>query len=315
MLAKDPVQRFATPADVAAALTPFARGHRLDTLLAAVTGDTAYADQTAIVVAEDDSASHATMLVTAPDNSPVSGSSFAETQSVIVTPVQKRGLSVRFVIAATALLVSVTLGAIIYRVQTDRGTLLVEVDEDAAAQIETQLKDGSLVFHDKGRGTTWKVKPLEPKVSPSGTYRIEPISGLQLTVSDDTGVVLNTDAFTLKRHGKIVVHVSVAKVGTADEDAVTGFVRPQPVTPGDYALQFDGATGYVDVPTLADLGSREGQALTYEAYVTPGKIGRKDADHRYQGVIMSHGSSSFGLSQNYDYWVTEKCEGPSKFRH
>jgi WD40 repeat protein len=100
--------------------------------------------------------------------------------------------------------VLILLAAVVYRIQTDHGTLVVTIDDPAVQAI---LEQNGLVIRDKHSDRTWTITAAESKPLPSGEYRIAESKNLLLLVTDDSGAEVKTDAFTLKRKGERRVRV------------------------------------------------------------------------------------------------------------
>ena len=116
-----------------------------------------------------------------------------------VTPARKpssRKLRVSLSLASVLLML---LAAVAYRIQTDSGTLVVTIVDPAVRAI---LEQDGLVIHDKNSDHTWTIKAAEKKPLPSGEYQLKGGQNLQLLVTDDSGVELTTDTFTLRAYPK-----------------------------------------------------------------------------------------------------------------
>ena len=104
------------------------------------------------------------------------------------------------------------LTAVVYRIQTDHGTLIVTIDDD---QVEAKLNKDGLVIEDAKTGRTWKLTPDKAEPMPSGEYKLPQVEGLLLNVRDDSGTEFKTAEFKIKRGDKITVLVTLATDGTS----------------------------------------------------------------------------------------------------
>lgn len=115
---------------------------------------------------------------------------------------------------------------IVYRIQTDYGTLVIQIDDD---QVEAKLKKDGLEIVDAKTGRVWSLTPHQSASIPSGEYRLPKIDGLLLTVADGSGAEFSTKEFSIKRGDMSTVKVSIGSLnpvasvlsGSADQ----GFVR------------------------------------------------------------------------------------------
>jgi hypothetical protein len=119
-------------------------------------------------------------------------------------PVRSRGRSVRWLAAALLLLAVLSLPALlfaptIYRIITNRGELIVEVDDP---MVEVVLKAAGIEIQDRVTNSTYHVK-LGPNDVKAGDY--------QMQVKDPRGgTELFTTLFTITRNGKTPVKVTFA---------------------------------------------------------------------------------------------------------
>lgn len=130
--------------------------------------------------------------------------------------------------------IGVVAALIVYQLQTAGGTLVVEVDDADAAEVEAKLEAGGLTIVDSKNGSTWHVKPREKKPAPAGNYRVQLPSGLLIKVTNSDGVEFNTDQFVLKRKDTVVVRVSLAPAVVKEEPKEKPIAQPvQPVVSSD----------------------------------------------------------------------------------
>jgi WD40 repeat protein len=124
----------------------------------------------------------------------------------------------------------IALAAVVYRIQTDRGTIVVELDDDNVA---AKLQTDGLVIEDLSSKRTWKLVPEKQQTVPSGSYQAAPTPGLQLLVTDDSGTEFKTNEFKIKRGDKVTVRVSHQPLAASVEPTVSPDVPPaSPAEPG-----------------------------------------------------------------------------------
>ncbi|HUG71110.1 MAG TPA: protein kinase [Pirellulaceae bacterium] len=258
MLAKQPRDRFDTPADVAEALAPFAEGADLAALL-----DKVPTEETSSNVDQSALATHESLksgsVETAPTIDMVNKTfdeelaatgdlkkpGFSEKAGLLQTATaaqaeqtEKRGVFGKsraltqpscsgwrnpIIAVATALggVLLILLAAVVYRIQTDQGTLVVTIEDPAVQAI---LEKDALVIHDKHSHRTWKITVAETKPLPSGEFQVEGNENLKLLVTDDSGIELTADTFTLKRQGQVRLRV------TLEQAARVAAMEPAPST-------------------------------------------------------------------------------------
>jgi serine/threonine protein kinase/WD40 repeat protein len=151
---------------------------------------------------------------------------------------KKEELAVRwrqrpFVAAAIALALAgvILLAGIVYRIQTDRGTLIVEFDDE---QVAANLQKDGLVIEDVANKRTWKLAAQAPEKLPTGEYKLAAPGGLKLQVTDDTGTEFATGEFTIKRGGKVIVRVTsepLAVAANASPKPAENVAPTEPATP------------------------------------------------------------------------------------
>ena len=137
----------------------------------------------------------------------------------------------RFALAVTLVLSGIlVLAGILYRIQTDYGTIVVEVDDQ---QVEAVLKKDGLTIRDLRSGRTWKLKPdSSAKPVPSGEYELEGGKNLLLTVTDGDGAEFKTHEFTIKRGDSLTVRVRLEpRMATHESPAAEGRQDPGATAP------------------------------------------------------------------------------------
>jgi serine/threonine protein kinase/WD40 repeat protein len=145
MMAKEPDQRFATPAEVAAALAPLAAGADLPALLAEATGlstPTRSGELRTTTTGPLSASPHTdTGLGSRSPVSPRPDSSLGETRS-----------RVRVAIALAGLAGLILLGVVLLRVKTPSGTIILEVDQLELAGAVVEVDGQQRVTIDPGQG-------------------------------------------------------------------------------------------------------------------------------------------------------------------
>ena len=132
-----------------------------------------------------------------------------------VLPLRRRAIPKQRVALAVGGTLLMLLAAMVYRIQTDQGTLVVTIEDPAVKAI---LEKGGLVIQDKNSGRDWTIKAAETKSLPSGEYQLK--ASKQLLVTDDSGVELTTDTFTLKRKDEVRVTIALEPLAAAAVAAV-----------------------------------------------------------------------------------------------
>ena len=103
----------------------------------------------------------------------------------------------------------------VYRIQTDRGMLVVRIDESASTDV--RLRDDGVEIINRENGESQKIRPREAKPVPSGIWRIQPIDGMRLTARNEEGVELDTERFVIRRNDRVVL--AVTRVEAEDKPA------------------------------------------------------------------------------------------------
>ncbi len=214
MLARDPDDRFATPAEVAEALSPLSLRERAG-VRAATNTDLAALLTRGIEEPQVDIAPAKRSTSTAPHASSALHNTSSEVSPapVAATPPRRR-VPWKPLIAAVSLAGIILLGVLL-TFQTDKGTLIVEIDDQA---IEAKIAADSLTIKDLKSGRTYTIQPGGTRL-PTGQYG--------LVVRDDAGLQVDTPEFTLRRDEKVTVRVFV-KAESGERKA--GRREPPPAT-------------------------------------------------------------------------------------
>ena len=161
-------------------------------------------------------------------------------------PKKRVGLGIGIGVAAVLLLGIISF--VVIRIMTPGGTLVVEVNEPGA---EVKVDDGkTTIMPESG-------DPIEITVG-EGEH--------VLTVSKG-GFETKTQSFTISTGGKETVKVTLEPLAVA---------KTSPVAFEDYALEFDGKTSGVEVPTFEYDGSHP---ITIEAWVCPRSVTESEANN------------------------------------
>ncbi len=190
MLAKDPKDRFATPADVITALKPFAVGADLSSLL-----DEQQGAAGAIVVLDPQAkANDATELLTIrlPSTSDAHPK-LAEAAESQGPRSRRRGTLIAALLGGVALL-----GVILFSIRTQNGDVIVEIPEDLPADVKKEIKitvTGNGVTEVASAANGWKVGIAE------GKYNVELTGGGDQVQMEDKKV-------TVSRNKKAIVTIT-----------------------------------------------------------------------------------------------------------
>ena len=220
MLARDPKQRFASMAEVIAALKPFAAGANLSALIAGelIAGES---DQTVVLQADSQSNAFG-------EPGGVSPRTLAAT--VVVEPIV-RGLTPpgslgrsgvwttqRVISAAVAGVL--LLGAILFSIKTPNGEIVVEIPNGVSEEVKKEIKisvtgDGTTEVASEANG--WKIGIKEGKYSvelTGGSDRVQ-VEDKQVTVSRSKKTIVT---ITMKPTGAMAAKVT-KPAGGANSDA------------------------------------------------------------------------------------------------
>jgi hypothetical protein len=127
---------------------------------------------------------------------------------------RRRKLLVLALVVAAVVPLAWWLAAVVLRVETANGTLVVEMDDD---ETEARIKNGKLVLTGPDDKVRYTLAPSEKnKELPAGAYRVR--------VEGADGLTLDTPEFTLKKGEKVTVRVraearALVKAGDPDRRA------------------------------------------------------------------------------------------------
>ena len=130
---------------------------------------------------------------------------------------------------ALAASVVLLLSIVLYRIQTNQGTIVVRLDAAAAEEIEIKLKKQGLEVVDLADGANKRLEPGKETVLPRGTWQLKPIGGLQLSARHQDGVEVETNRFVIRRGDRVVLEVSMVKPqNEPPNDVAENAVPPEP---------------------------------------------------------------------------------------
>jgi serine/threonine protein kinase len=173
MMAKDPGERFQIPEEVARALAPFAENHPAPTPATSL-------DAPAIAHSPDASPALASMLVDQKTSGPATRND---------PPWRRLGVQIALALAMLPV-IALFLAAVVYRIQTPTGMLIIESDDPTIAVIVKQGGNQVTIVDPRTK------QPIELK---AGRYELELAGG--------DGLKLSTDTFALKRGDRTLVTV------------------------------------------------------------------------------------------------------------
>jgi len=218
LLAKDPAQRLQTPIEVEQALAAFVKpGTKQPAAGGSASAPGVSSPRTGKVIAEDTSKIKA-ILHDVPGKAPAQespasvfeGLGEAVVSSKKAKPARKAAMSTRKkwwtgVSVAVGLLLLGSLGywlaAVLLRVETPNGTLIVEMNDD---EVEARIKNGKLILSGPDGKVRYTLSPHDRrKQLEAGAYKIR--------VQGADGLVLDTTAFTIKKGGEVRVRVTMAE--------------------------------------------------------------------------------------------------------
>ena len=125
-----------------------------------------------------------------------------EPQSVLRKPPGQR---IGTIVLGFLLGASILLG-VIFRIQTNAGTIVVEIEDENVA---AKLQKDRLVIEDSTSHRTWSLVPDKPQQLSTGSYRLNSPDGVMLIVTDDAGAEFKTQEFKISRGGKLTVRVTL----------------------------------------------------------------------------------------------------------
>ncbi len=192
MIAREPKDRYASPAEVVVALKPYAVGADLSALIA---GDSDHTNLEATNVI--DLASVKERIA-----QEASTKALAVSQPVMTSPANSGRKRFPLVIA-TAVAGVVLLGAILLSLKTPNGEVIVEIPDDLAADVKKDIKinvtgDGAAEVASEANG--WKIGIKE------GKYKVELTGGGDQVQIDDKQVTVN-------RNKKAIVTITMKPTG------------------------------------------------------------------------------------------------------
>jgi hypothetical protein len=123
-------------------------------------------------------------------------------------------------LVALALLLPLALGvaAVVLRVETPSGTLIVEMNDD---EVEARIKGGKLVLYGSGGKERYELTAMDRgKKLDAGNYLIR--------VEGADGLALDTPEFTMKRGGEVKVRVTLAPKAAAKKQLPRASDLPPP---------------------------------------------------------------------------------------
>jgi hypothetical protein len=224
---------------------------------------------------------------------------------------------------------------VVYRIQTDKGTLIVTIDDPAVQAI---LEQDGLVIRDKNSDRTWTIKVTEKqKLLPSGKYEIDGKQNLQLLVTDDDGAEITSDEFTLKRKGERRVRVVLEQASNVAEKDSTKPTQSNPDRrAAEYVLSIGGVVTVKekyeerDITTVGDLPRKPFEFtrvhLARNETATDSGLASfqdcKNLTHVNLGVVMNVGDAGLAYLRDCKNitslrvnWTKVTDEGLAIFKH
>lgn len=132
---------------------------------------------------------------------------------------RRRPAGPRMLAVGLLLLVAAVAFAAIYRIQTDRGVLVVEVNDPT---VEAALRENGLVLRDQASGRRYTIRTDGPQPTRSGRYQLAEKQLFRLTVLDDAGLEVRGDQFTLRKGEEVRVRITLeppVKAASAEPDS------------------------------------------------------------------------------------------------
>ena len=133
-----------------------------------------------------------------------------------VLPARKRPFPTPRVALALGGMALMLFVAVVYRIQTDKGTLNVEINDDT---VEAKLKLNGLEVRDTTSGRTFTIQTGGSLSEASGDYKLVDGRGLRLVVLDADGLEVKTNQFKLVRGEKVRILVTAEKNGVASSSS------------------------------------------------------------------------------------------------
>ena len=227
MLATEPDARFATPKEVAEALAPFAADADLGLLLESAMGAST-ADPSGVATQDFvKSGSHSTTPGIPPkrdvteryaatidaSTTPVAEMKQAANADTQARPWYRRSIGL---VSLAGVALFVIAAAIVFRIQTDYGWLVVEIADE---QITATMREEGLTIEDTTSGRRYTIQaPRLPDEKrgpdwssqqrlPTGSYKLTSET-LRMRVLDDNGAEVQATEFKITRNGKLRARVS-----------------------------------------------------------------------------------------------------------
>ncbi|QDU25728.1 Serine/threonine-protein kinase PrkC [Anatilimnocola aggregata] len=123
-------------------------------------------------------------------------------------PLQSARWSAKWLMVAAGFAAAMIIAAaMVYRIQTDQGSFVVEINDPA---VEIKLREQGLVLEDKAHNREFTIKTTGQQApQKSGNYELKPGQGLQLLVVDNGGLEVPTQEFKLTRGDKVRVRIKL----------------------------------------------------------------------------------------------------------
>jgi serine/threonine protein kinase len=284
MLRKSPDERFANPQEVAMALEPFTAGCNLGALLSRAEQNDR--DDTSLARTNEYLSAPSTETkadAKAPDKAKGAQTHrFEITQLAKALPSSSAWYQRPAIIAAVALsAIGFVAAAVIISIMTDKGELIVRSNDDKV-QVAVRRHNGEPVEDielTKGQGQT---------TLRSGKYEVI------ITGDNADQFTIDPNIVTLSRGNEAVV--------TIERKAM------EAVETKNFALQFDGQSGYVEVPTFPREPTSE-PPFTIEAWVQSSRMYKREQEAGYILYSRSYGNIRQSNVTIADNWVGGRLNG------
>ncbi len=203
------------------------------------------------------------------------------------------------VVAVTLTGLIALLAFVVYRIQTDHGSLVVRLDPEHAAEIDVLLRDAGIEVVDRKDGQKWSVKGGQKQTLDSGDWRIASRDGLKLAVRSESGIELDPERFVIRRNDRIILDVSLEPVTTAAKPAVTGamFVDSGQTFP---ASQHKAVTGDLNGDGFPDLVCVGVDLASHLSVFLNDRLGGLQTPHEYSGKTAGWGVELADLDADGD---------------
>ncbi len=186
----------------------------------------------------------------------------------------------RRLLTAIAGAAAILLLAAVYYIQTNHGTIKVDVRDPSIA---VQLRDSGITVENTETERTYTIKVEAGQQTatnddlPPGEYKVHPVAGLRIT--DDAGAEFTATTFELKRRGEKLLRVEFAPVAIAE-------IEDQPAaTPVAWTPTPEQQSFFDHVATLP--ADQQVEAVRKELMrVNPGYDGRFVGDATVQQLII-----------------------------